>query len=218
MMKHRIGAAFGVIFLICILFVWAGCAPVFMQTALAGFPNAASAKSAHSLTLSLSLDTTVYRPGQYLSIVINEQNTLSRTNHVTGPGKWALIGLTLSVCGTEYYPFGILITRGNYTVSNISKAAPLSFFDPDEIVRGCIPEPISRSYEIAPLSDNITDAYGSTSGDPALKCALNVDGYWAKDSASDAYPTFHTFEPGTYTAAAGDEWGALVILHFTVTK
>jgi hypothetical protein len=217
-MKNRINVRCGATLLLGILFVCAGCSPVAMQTSLVGFPNAAATESAHSLTLSLSLDGTVYRPGQYLSIVIDEQNMLSRTNHVTGSGKWALKGLTLSACGTEYYPFRISITRGNYTVSNISKAAPLSFFDYDEIVRGCIPEPINRSYEIAASSDTITDTYGSTSGYPALKCALNVDGYWAKDSASDAYPTFHPFEPGIYTVAAGDEWGAMVILHFAVTK
>jgi hypothetical protein len=28
----------------------------------------------------------------------------------------------------------------------------------------------------------------------------------------------HAFDPGIYTVVGGDEWGALVILHFTVTN
>jgi hypothetical protein len=220
-MKHRIGAAFDAIFLICILFVLSGCSPASLQTALAGFPNAASAQSAHSLALSLSLDSTSYQPGQNLSIVIDEQNTLSRTNHVPGASRWPLKGLTLSICGTEYYPFGVLIARGYYTTSNIVKSAPLCFYNADMINHGCHVMPIgasSRYYDVAPSSDIISDTYSSTLGYLSLKCDLTVGGYWAKDSENDEYPAFHAFELGIYTVAAGDEWGALIILHFTVTQ
>ena len=36
-------------------------------------------------------------------------------------------------------------------------------------------------------------------------------GYWNGSTITD-------FEQGVYTVVAGDEWGALVVLHFTVSK
>jgi hypothetical protein len=41
------------------------------------------------------------------------------------------------------------------------------------------------------------------------------NGYW---TGADPDAVQHNFEPGVYTIVAGDEWGALVILHFTVAQ
>ena len=40
-------------------------------------------------------------------------------------------------------------------------------------------------------------------------------GYWASNNVG---ATFSNFEPGVYTVVGGDEWGTLVIVHFTVTN
>jgi hypothetical protein len=40
-------------------------------------------------------------------------------------------------------------------------------------------------------------------------------GYWASNEVGAA---FTNFGPGVYTVVAGDEWGALVVLHFTVSQ
>jgi hypothetical protein len=40
-------------------------------------------------------------------------------------------------------------------------------------------------------------------------------GYWASNNIGAA---FTLFEPGGYTVVAGDEWGAIVVVHFTVTN
>jgi hypothetical protein len=40
-------------------------------------------------------------------------------------------------------------------------------------------------------------------------------GYWASNNIGAA---FTLFEPGVYTVVAGDEWGALVFVHFTVSQ
>jgi hypothetical protein len=47
-----------------------------------------------------------------------------------------------------------------------------------------------------------------------LKDEIGLKGYWTNDSVSQ----FNNFDPGVYTVIAGDEWGALVILHFTVSN
>ena len=52
------------------------------QTPLIGSDNAAVIQSAHGLGLSLSLDPATYQTGQDISIVIDEINTLSSTNHI----------------------------------------------------------------------------------------------------------------------------------------
>jgi hypothetical protein len=44
---------------------------------------------------------------------------------------------------------------------------------------------------------------------------LDLKGYWTGNSPSAA---FTNFESGIYTVVAGDEWGALVFVHFTVTN
>jgi hypothetical protein len=52
----------------------------------------------------------------------------------------------------------------------------------------------------------------------AMNATINASGYWTWDRAINpsANPVFHPFEPGIYTVVAGDEWGNVVLLHFTV--
>jgi len=49
------------------------------------------------------------------------------------------------------------------------------------------------------------------SGHTQTTYTFTGNGYWTDSSE------FKTFEPGVYTVAAADEWGALAIVHFTVT-
>ena len=44
---------------------------------------------------------------------------------------------------------------------------------------------------------------------------LKVRNYWRGDHPN---AVLHNFEPGVYTVVAGDEWGTLVILHFTIAE
>ena len=80
-----------------------------------GAVNSASSESVDGLSLSLSLDSTTYQPGQAVTIVIDETNTLSKTNNVSAADKWPFPGLSVGPCGTLNYPFGVAIFQGNYT-------------------------------------------------------------------------------------------------------
>ena len=42
---------------------------------------------------------------------------------------------------------------------------------------------------------------------------INVNGYWPNNESASS----NNFEPGVYTVVAGDEWGTLVVVHFTVS-
>ena len=217
-MKHWIRIIVGVALLISMLTTTTGCNNSSTQTAIMGSANEAIAKSRRGLSLSLSLDLTTYQLGQQIAIVIDEINTLSSSNNVHASNDWALNGLTLNNCGIEYYPFGILIFRGYCTSSNISKATSLYFYD-HTIDHGCQSIANFSDYIFTPKSDLASSVFNETihSYTP-LKYEITTNGYWPVYAAPNYNYSFSTFEPGIYTVVAGDEWGAMVILHFTVSN
>jgi hypothetical protein len=182
--------------------------------------NSASARSTNGLDLSLSLDSATYHPGEEVAITVDEKNTLSTPNSVITADKWLVNGLGVGPCGVLNYPFGMAIFQGSYTSADISSAAPLQIYQPGEYHCPMILADIS-SYVFQPLSDTAAvfqmsestavfdDMEMSTEFEPA------PTGYWASDNFNAA---FSDFEPGIYTVAAGDEWGTLVIVHFTVSQ
>jgi len=169
--------------------------------------------SERGLLLSLLVYAKTFQPGQEISVVIDEQNTLQTANNVTASNSWPLEGLTLGSCGTLNYPFGVAIFQGNYTASNVSSASPLQLYNPSvayhcPMILGDI-----NAYVFQPSSDmaNIL----SDSNPPfteKISYQISVTGYWT----SGQEPTFGNFTPGVYTVAGGDEWGALAVLHFVV--
>ena len=179
--------------------------------------NSASSQSAKGLSLSLTLDSTVYRAGQEIRIAIDEKNMLSITNNVPTADKWPLEALSVNPCGTSVFPFGIAIFLGKYSSAEVSKAMPLLIFDPAE------PWPCPfqafkiMSYNFKP-SSNIATLFNVSDPNPQtieMSTTIKATYYWTGHSANSVQ---HTFDPGVYTVVAGDEWGTLVILHFTVTQ
>ena len=184
--------------------------------------TSASSKSANGLSLTLSLDAATYRSGQTVNIVVDEKNTLSKTNDVPVSAKWPLKGLTMGPCSDEKSkipPFGIAVAQGYYTASNISKINPLVIDNPNEFI-SCPYNTFSNltGYEFLPMSDTIkfTDLSDPTHISlQQMYSQAQPNGYWI-----GTYPDAvkHNFYPGVYTIVAGDEWGALVFLHFTVAQ
>jgi len=181
--------------------------------------NSASSKSVSGLELTLSLDSKTYQSGQQVGIDIDEKNTLSKTNTINSSTKWPVSGLRVGPCGTLNYPFGIAVFQGNYTAANISSATPLQIYEPGTYMCPMILSDTS-SYVFQPLSDNAA-IFQMSEPTAVFSMAMNTEfepaptGYWA---SNDVGAAFTNFEPGVYTIAAGDEWGALVVVHFTVTN
>ena len=181
--------------------------------------NSASSKSVSGLSLSLSLDSKTYQSGQQVGIYIDEKNTLSKTNTITTSAKWPVSGLGVGPCGPLNYPFGVAVFQGNYSAADISTATPLQIYEPGIYHCPDILADIS-SYVFQPLSDTaaVFQMSESTAG---FTAGMNAEfepaptGYWASNNVGAA---FTNFEPGTYTVVAGDEWGALVVVHFTVSQ
>jgi hypothetical protein len=181
--------------------------------------NSASSKSVSGLELSLSLDSKTYQSGQQVGIDIDEKNTLSKTNTITSSAKWTISGLGVDPCGPLNYPFGIAVFQGNYTAANISSASPLQIFEPGIYHCPMILTDIS-SYVFQPLSDSAA-VFQMSESTAVFTAGMNAEfepaptGYWASNNVG---ATFTNFEPGVYTVVAGDEWGAVVVVHFTVTN
>jgi hypothetical protein len=177
--------------------------------------NSAVSNSVSGLSLSLSLDSADYQTGQTVNVAVNEINTLKKTNDVSAAGNWAFPGLSVGPCGTLNYPFGIAIFQGYYTAGDLLSVTPLKLDNPNAVY----PCPMILSdistYAFQPSGDT-ADVFQLGGTEPVLTETMNVQihptGYWT-GSPNGALTNF---APGVYTVVAGDEWGALVVLHFTV--
>ena len=201
----------------------AGCGDSVSQTTLTTINdfngiNTASSQSANGLSLSLSLDSTTYKPGDTINMVVSEKSMLKITNKLLVSDKWPIHGLSVDICGTRSFPFGVAILRGNYTSGNVATAAPLILYNPNGIVQGCLPPVLNvTAYHFEPLSD-IATLDGTVIDQSAtfeMSTEVSVWSYWAGIPPNAVQ---HDFEPGVYTVVAGDEWGVVVVVHFTVTK
>ena len=169
--------------------------------------------STDGLQLSLSLSSTTLQPGKELDIDIDEQNTLPAENKVLVSQNWPMMGLNLGPCATYNYPFGIAIFQGSYSAADLLNPKPLSLYDPGKGYH-CPAIFNVTEYKFQPLSDvaaiiNNSNAIESIQ----MKFELPVEGHWTGNPYA-----LSDFAPGIYTVAAGDEWGALAVLHFTVSR
>jgi hypothetical protein len=171
--------------------------------------------SKYCLSLTLSLNSTTYYPGEQIPITIDEKNTLPMENNIHAADRWPVQGLNLGPCGTLNYPFGISILQGYYDEKSVVTITPLQLFHPNASYH-CPPMLAAVSYDFKPWSD-IADIYTGYDSEPwsiNMTAKVTSAGFW---TGSPPNATFSNFTPGIYTVVGGDEWGALVILHFTIS-
>ena len=230
----------GIIIMAALLFVSAtGCSSTATVTSTSGTPvssltttavpqitstittsnnSNSSSNSTNGLSLSLSLDSTTYQPGREVSITVDEVNSLPEINNVLVSNNRPYSGLQAAPC--DYIsPFGIAVFQGNYNASNFSSGTPLTLYDP-HVARLCPTNYPVISYSFQPSLDwaqvieNPANAFNNSQ---QMKYQLTINGYWPDDNFS-SNSQLTNFAPGVYTVVAGDEWGALVVVHFTVTS
>jgi hypothetical protein len=181
--------------------------------------NSATVSSITGLSLSLSLDGTTYQPNQEVSITVDEVNSLSGINNVPVSNNRPYSSLQAAPC--DYIsPYGIAVFQGNYTTSNFSTGTPLTLYDP-HVARLCPTTYGITSYSFESSNDMAavieTSNPSPTNSSQQMKYELTINGYWPDDNFS-SNSQLTSFEPGVYTVVAGDEWGALVVVHFTVSQ
>ena len=219
-MKNKIRVILGTVLFLSMLATGCGGSATKSTTTATNIDGATSVskKFANGLSLSISVNPQLIKPGYPIHIVITESNTLLKMNNLDISDKWPMSGLSVGSCGTESYPFGVSVFQGSYTVANLSSATPLELNDPNTQVIGCMP-PVSNvtaydfksSSYIATLDGDAIN--GSTTFEMSAEVIGGINWVGNPPNAVQQY-----FEPGVYTVVGGDEWGNMVILHFTVSQ
>ena len=141
-----------------------------------------------------------------IQMKVDEFNTFpGLVDDVQASSSWPLSVLSLGSCGNGAYPFGVALYTGKYTATNVSQSTPLRIYPtvPCPLalrnISGYLFQPGSNLAQVLPNSSNATT--------PMLANVTATSTY-----GSGARP----LGPGTYTVAAGDEWGSLAIVYFTI--
>ncbi|MDG6905686.1 MAG: hypothetical protein JRN20_07880 [Nitrososphaerota archaeon] len=191
------------------------------------FPTSANTtNSTLGLELVLSTNATAIMSGQEINVSVDIFNTLSTVNNVTGASNWAIPSIqdaTSFPCPTYLY---YQVYPGYYTATNISSASPLQI-SPVEQYLSC---PIfQRSYYLMQPHISVASVPVGISTVNSSIQYQNVEMSVTSELIGNYSTTYNAsvftpngalpppaFRPCTYTLAAGDEWGQLVILHFSV--
>jgi hypothetical protein len=165
------------------------------------------------LRLSVNASSTGGSDGNVtVSIRVDEYNTLATANNVSKATQWGLDGLALGSCGTQIYPFGVALYSGTYTAANVSKAEPLQIFP-------IAPCPmflrLITAYLFQPTSDLAVVLPGGPNA-TATPMSANVTATALYTTGAGQSSPPAPLGPGTYTVVAGDEWGSIVTVQFTV--
>jgi len=135
-------------------------------------------------------------------LTVYEFNTLDRANNVSAASSWpnnaSLFRWVQEPYEENVGMAGYEILQGNYSLSNFTQGTALWLQPPPSLLGCCgVGEGSPTSYAFQPLSE-------------ANVLSGSYAGYFEGGS------TYTPFSPGTYTVLAGDEWGDVAILHFTV--
>jgi len=141
-------------------------------------------------------------------------------NNIHTANAWPVQALSVGPCGTLNYPFGISILQGYYETKSVAAITPLRLFNPNAryncpmILAGIVSYDFQSESEVA----TIHTCYAS---EPWYSINMTAEvtsaGFWTVTHGHPTW-TFSNFTPGIYTVVGGDEWGALVTLHFTVSR
>jgi hypothetical protein len=172
--------------------------------------------SSYGLSLTLSLNSTTYHPEDQISVTINERNILPIENKIHAANRWPVQGVVpINPCDLPPYPFRISILQGYYDARSAASIPPLQLIEP--AFRLCPCMPVIVSYDFPPWSNTaVVRTLDGREPPWSINTTAKVTsaGFW---TGFPSNTTLSNFTPGIYTVVGGDEWGALVVLHFTVT-
>jgi hypothetical protein len=160
---------------------------------------------AKGLEFHFAINTTQLKEGEAIKVTLDEINTTPNTLNISSKNIWKLPNPTLGPCSRVNYPFGIEVIRGYYTQSNISDGEQLQFYPSG--VYACPATYNVKFYIFEPLSDLFT----INPQLPFSHASYNVtnSGFF---KLTGSFP----LQPGIYTVAAADEWGEILVLHFSL--
>ncbi len=177
------------------------------------------AGSLSGLQLGLSINATNIRSGQSLLVDVYEVNPTSSLVNLSAASAWLTrnLGIGISPCTFENEPISFDVLRGAYGPTNVTGGIPLQL-DNYSVLYHCPPSWTARYWAYEPNSNTTV-----LNGCQTIHCSssglifdngqtITIDGTFTTGSPV----LFQTFTPGVYTIVAGDEWGAAILLQFTV--
>ena len=173
-------------------------------------PVSATGTGGSGLVLNLSVNSSSFTQGKSLQVYISETNSLSSMNNVTASQNWVTT-FSLWRCSADY-PFGIVLLKGSYTLQNFTQGEKVSLQSPVQNYLCVRPPFLTSYYHFLPKSDSavVQVDMGNQTVTWPMGTSISITGYWTVQGS------FAPLPHGTYTLVAGDEWGALGLLHFTV--
>jgi hypothetical protein len=153
------------------------------------------------LQIMLTLNSTRMTSGGSINITVAYKNVLARVLNLSAYAQdWRLTALGDD--GDDYgycvgaSAFALEVFAGHFTASNITLGAPLNA-DLKNALTGC-----GLHFSAYNVFQPLSGGRGFTD----ITSGYNVQGQLL------------TFQPGEYTAVAGDRWGQMVILNFVVEQ
>ena len=187
-------------------------------------PTAAYVLSPSGLNFSISINATNLSSNQWVEITASLNNTLSFNNNITATlNGYPFLGYHLFPNPAGYWesPYLFVVLNGTYSAQSLIGLGGRGLAEEGGSAEGASP----WSYRFSPNSSNATlkiyecgaPCFNRTVGPYSSSASVVVRGYWATPVRTGNYPSPpHAFSPGEYTVAVGDEWGAVLVLHFTV--
>jgi hypothetical protein len=180
-----------------------------------------AAASLGGLILSVSVNSTQLKTGATLSMAVHEYDPSNVHVNESAAANWKTRNIGIGFgCAFQNLPLSASVFKGYYSIDNLSQAVPLQLVDLQNL-GACPPLWTIQNWVFEPLSDNVQlvgclrSACVTTGNLVSTRQAFSVGGTWPSSPGSVG---FTPFKPGIYTVAAGDEWGAVAIVHFIVTQ
>lgn len=165
-----------------------------------------------ALKLNLSVNPVLVHPREVVGIKISVNNTFSNPIYVVAQNKWAYENLD-SPC--KKIRLGVAILDGYYTATNMTEGKNLQLFNKYDCSSWNLES--GKVYEFQAQSNQVKEImcyyyFGEPCHSEGINMNYGFDGYWDKNN------TKQPFNAGTYTVIGADEWGHVVIQHFTVAN
>jgi hypothetical protein len=185
-------------------------------------PTASTLDSSNGLSLSLSLSSD---SSGKLNVTVADTNTLDEASNVTAADNWPASqaspfrGFLLWTGTCDSPPAGFEILQGSYGLNNYTEGSVVFVIAQyPEVQCAEVGSGSPVDYTFQPHG-NITSSSATSGfwvGENDLAYGGACPGSSQNPNATDCPLTFVPFPKGTFTVVAGDEWGDLVLLHFSV--
>ncbi len=204
--------------------VWTAAQPPRGPTSECDFTLSCSVKSPSGIVLTMSIWGTTVRPNTSLTFEIDEFNPTSRVVNLSYANSWDLLSLRSTWrCFNGAPPYGIAAFRGYYTLQNITSAKDVLLDNKGP--HSCPASVLAMRptvFSMSPWSNRMQVRYDDgwnmtlwgyndqifivNYGTTSTPDMPNISGGFLLGST----------QPGVYTIVGGDEWGALLLFHFSV--